>query len=50
MVNYRINAHWRVQLNINNLLNTDSIEASVNRFTAMPGAPLDALGRITYSF
>lgn len=47
---YRFNANWSGQLNIDNLLNTEYIAASVNRGNIMPGTPINPRLRITYSF
>lgn len=47
---YKFNAHWSGQLNVDNLLNTEYIAASVNRGNIMPGTPINPRFRLTYSF
>ena len=49
-VGYVINKHWKTQVNIDNLFNTNYLEASINRFVVVPGAPINARGTVTYSF
>jgi iron complex outermembrane receptor protein len=47
-VSYRINPHWRTQLNIDNLLDEDYLMASTGRTSVWPGTPFNA--RLTVSF
>ena len=47
---YKIDEHWSAQLNVDNLLNTEYIAASVNRGNVMPGTPINPRLRMTYSF
>jgi iron complex outermembrane receptor protein len=49
-VGYRLDRHWKAQLNVDNLLNTKYLASSINRFVVIPGAPTDVRGTFTYSF
>jgi iron complex outermembrane receptor protein len=49
-VAYRFDAHWRTQLNIENLLNTDYLQSSTGRTNVWPGAPINVRCTVTYSF
>lgn len=49
-LNYRIDDHWRVQVNVDNLLDKEYLAASINRFTVFPGDPLNARLNVKYSF
>ena len=49
-VNYKMDDHWSAQLNVENLLNTEYIAASVNRGNIMPGTPINPRFKVTYSF
>ena len=49
-VGYKVDEHWSAQVNVENLLNTEYIAASVNRGNVMPGTPINPRLRITYSF
>lgn len=50
MAAYRIDAHWKAQLNIDNLLNKDYMAASTARNTVFPGTPFNPRLTVTYSF
>ena len=47
---YRINAHWRSQLNIDNLLNKDYLQSATGRQNVWVGTPFNARLTVTYSF
>jgi iron complex outermembrane receptor protein len=47
---YRLDAHWRAQLNIDNLLNKDYLQSATGRTNVWVGAPLNAKLTVTYSF
>ena len=49
-MNYKMDDHWSAQLNVENLLNTEYIAASVNRGNIMPGTPINPRFKVTYSF
>lgn len=49
-VGYKFSEHWSAQLNVENLLNTEYIAASVNRGNVMPGTPINPRLKATYSF
>lgn len=49
-IGYRFNEHWRTQLNIDNLLNTEYLQSSTGRSAVWVGAPLNARLTATYSF
>lgn len=47
---YRVNEHWRTQLNIDNLLNKEYLQASTGRQSVWVGTPLNAKFTLTYNF
>jgi iron complex outermembrane recepter protein len=47
---YRVNANWRSQLNIDNLLDEDYLQSSTGRQNVWVGTPLNAKLTVTYSF
>lgn len=47
---YRIDAHWRTQLNIDNLLDKDYLQSSTGRQNVWVGTPFNAKVTVTYSF
>lgn len=47
---YRLPSHWRLQLNIDNLLNAHYLAASTSRNTVFPGTPFNPRVTITYAF
>jgi iron complex outermembrane receptor protein len=49
-ISYAWQEHWRVQLNIDNLLDEDYLAASINRFMVYPGPPMNARLTFTYKF
>jgi iron complex outermembrane receptor protein len=49
-VGYRLDRHWKAQLNVDNLFNTKYLASSINRFVVIPGAPTNVRGTFTYSF
>lgn len=49
-VSYALPPHWKVQLNIENLLNKDYLAASINRFMVYPGVPFNPRLTLTYNF
>jgi iron complex outermembrane receptor protein len=49
-IGYRYDKHWRVQLNLDNLLDEEHLQASTARATVFPGAPFNPKLRVTYSF
>jgi iron complex outermembrane receptor protein len=50
MASYRFSKHWRAQLNIDNVMNADYMEASTARNTVFPGTPINPRLTITYTF
>jgi len=50
MVNYRIDKHWKTQLNIDNLLNKHYLAASTSRNNVFPGTPFNPRVTVTYNF
>ena len=49
-VTYRIDDHWKTQLNIDNLLDEEYLQSSTGRTSVWPGTPLNAKLTMTYSF
>jgi iron complex outermembrane receptor protein len=49
-LSYRIDAHWKTQLNIENLLNSEYNQSSTGRNNVWPGAPFNAKLTVIYSF
>ena len=49
-VTYRIDEHWKTQLNIDNLLDEEYLQSSTGRTSVWPGTPLNAKLTVTYSF
>lgn len=49
-VGYRIDRHWKTQINVDNLFDQKYLASSINRFVVDPGAPTDVRGTLTYSF
>jgi len=49
-VMYKIGAHWKTQLNIDNLLNQDYLAASINRNMVTPGEKINTRFTLTYGF
>ena len=49
-ITYKIDAHWKTQLNIDNLFNVDYLAASINRYMVTPGERINARFTITYNF
>ena len=47
---YKVNDHWSIQLNVDNLLDKEYIAAAVNRGNIMPGTPINPKFKVTYSF
>ena len=47
---YKIDAYWKTQLNIDNLLNEDYLAASINRYMVTPGVRINARFTVTYNF
>jgi iron complex outermembrane receptor protein len=47
---YRVNANWRSQLNIDNLLDEDYLQSSTGRQNVWVGTPFNAKLTVTYSF
>jgi iron complex outermembrane recepter protein len=47
---YRVNANWRSQLNIDNLLDKDYLQSSTGRQNVWVGTPFNAKLTVTYSF
>lgn len=47
---YRLNADWRAQLSVANLLDEEYLAASLNRFLVWPGAPRNIRLKVTYQF
>ena len=50
MISYRIDAHWRAQLNVDNLLNKDYLAASTSRNNVFPGTPINPRLTVSYQF
>ncbi len=49
-VTYRIDQHWRTQLNLDNVLNKDYLQSSTGRQNVWVGTPFNAKLTLTYSF
>ena len=47
---YRLNTHWRAQLNIDNLLDEDYLQSATGRTNVWVGLPLNAKLTMTYLF
>jgi outer membrane receptor protein involved in Fe transport len=47
---YRLNSHWRAQLNVNNLLNLNYLALAIQTTQAMAGNPRDFSGELEYSY
>jgi iron complex outermembrane receptor protein len=47
---YRVNAHWRAQLNIDNLFDKDYLQSATGRTNVWVGMPLNAKLTVTYLF
>ncbi len=50
MVSYRIDQHWKAQLNVDNLTNTHYLAASTSRNNVFPGTPINPRLTVTYNF
>ena len=50
MVSYRIDKHWRAQLNVNNLFNKSYLAASTSRNNVFPGTPINPYVTVTYQY
>jgi iron complex outermembrane receptor protein len=50
MVNYRIDKHWKTQLNIDNLFNKRYLAASTSRNNVFPGTPINPRLTVIYNF
>lgn len=50
MASYRVNAHWKAQLNVDNLFNEHYMAASTARNTVFPGTPFNPRLTVTYNF
>jgi iron complex outermembrane receptor protein len=49
-VSYRIDEHWKTQLNVENLLDEDYLQSSTGRQNIWVGTPLNAKLTVSYSF
>lgn len=49
-IKYRSAGRWTAQLNIDNVLNTDYIAASLSRGIVWPGTPMNAKVKVVYEF
>ena len=49
-VGYKIDAHWRAQLNVDNLFDKEYLAASTARNTVFPGTPINPKLSVTYKF
>ncbi len=49
-ITYRFNNHWRAQVNLDNLLNEEYLQASTGRQNVWVGTPFNARLTVTYSF
>ncbi|HEY0947036.1 MAG TPA: hypothetical protein VGD81_17270 [Opitutaceae bacterium] len=49
-VGYRVDEHWKAQLNLDNLLDEEYLAASLGRQNVYPGTPFNARLTITHSF
>jgi iron complex outermembrane receptor protein len=49
-VSYRLNEHWKTQLNVENLLDEDYLMASTGRTSVWAGTPINAKLTLTYNF
>jgi iron complex outermembrane receptor protein len=47
---YRIDEHWKTQLNVDNLFDKEYLQSSTGRTNVWPGMPLNAKLTVTYSF
>jgi iron complex outermembrane recepter protein len=47
---YRMNSHWRGQLNLDNLLDEDYLQSATGRTNVWPGTPFNAKLTLTYLF
>lgn len=50
MASYRIDAHWKAQLNVDNLFNEHYLAASTSRNNVFPGTPINPRITVNYSF
>jgi iron complex outermembrane receptor protein len=50
MASYRVNPHWRLQLNVDNVLDKHYLAASTSRNNVFPGTPINPRFTATYSF
>ena len=50
MVSYRIDQHWKAQLNVDNLTNEHYLAASTSRNNVFPGTPINPRLTVTYNF
>jgi iron complex outermembrane receptor protein len=50
MVSYKATPNLRIQLIVNNVLNKEYLQSSINRFNVYPGRPFDPELRATYTF
>jgi outer membrane receptor protein involved in Fe transport len=50
MVSYRLDAHWKAQLNVDNLFNEHYLAASTSRNNVFPGTPINPRVTVNYSF
>lgn len=50
MVSYRIDAHWKAQLNIDNLFDKHYLAASTSRNNVFPGTPFNPRVIVSYNF
>jgi len=50
MVSYRIDQHWKAQVNVDNLFNEHYLAASTSRNNVFPGTPINPRFMVTYSF
>jgi len=49
-VGYKIDAHWRAQLNVDNIFDEEYLAASTARNTVFPGTPINPKLSVTYTF
>lgn len=49
-LSYRIDAHWKTQINVENLLDEDYLQSSTSRTSVWPGPPINAKLTVVYSF
>jgi iron complex outermembrane receptor protein len=50
MVSYRIDQHWKTQVNIDNVFNHHYLAASTSRNNVFPGTPINPRLTVNYSF